>query len=96
MKGQSFFTVAFYVLMFLLIAWIVLKAVGILQSPTFVELSPFAFLGLLIYIERLGTRRYLDKRFGELDKRFQSIETRLTRLEAKVEMILHFLKIKKK
>ena len=99
-KGQSILTIAFYFLMFLLVAWIVLKAVGILQSPLIVELSPFAFLGLLIYIERLGTRRYIDKSIrnaiSPVERRLNRIENRLTRLEAKLEMILQFLKIKKK
>ncbi len=86
--------------MSLLITWIILKAVGILQSPPIVELSPFAFLGLLIYIERLGTRRYIDKSIksaiNPVEEKLNSIENRLIKFEVKIEMILHFLKIKKK
>jgi len=87
--------VVFWILFSGLVAYIVLKASGFIQSPPLVELSPFALVALLIIVIRGDIKKDINDSIQPLKELINNINNRLSKLEGITETILHLSKRKK-
>jgi len=67
----------FWFLFSLLILYIILKGIGYIQSPAFIEISPFALTALLILVIRGEIRRDIFKIVKPLDSKIDEMNESL-------------------
>lgn len=84
----------FWSLVVIVLIWIILKAIGIIQTPGYLDvIGPSGLLGLVIYLHRdvkTSTRELnkeinegfekVDKKFERIDKKFDVLINRLDRI----------------
>ncbi len=84
MKKADWLTVIFFVLMASVVVWVILKSIGILQSPTLIELYPYLAISFgagAAYVKLLQIQKTVNKIEGHVPQ----LEGRMTAMETRCE-----------
>ena len=80
----------FWVGMSITLIWLILKSVGVIQTPVWIQMLPFisavlGIMGIVKYILKyLVIIKVTDLRLGRVEERLTSVENRLTTVERKL------------